>query len=40
VGRARELGVELERLKRDLERALEDWGAASDVVDTLSAEVT
>jgi ATP-binding cassette subfamily F protein 3 len=40
VGRARELGVELERLKRDLERALEEWGAASDVVDTLSAGVT
>jgi ATP-binding cassette subfamily F protein 3 len=33
--RATELGVELERLKRELERALESWAAASEFVDTL-----
>jgi hypothetical protein len=40
VTRAKELGIELERLKRDLERALEEWGTATDVLDTLAAEAT
>jgi ATP-binding cassette subfamily F protein 3 len=40
VGRAKELGVELDRLKRDLERALEQWGTATDLLDTLTAEAT
>ena len=40
VGRAKELGVELDRTKRDLEQALEEWGTASDALDTLAAEVT
>jgi ATP-binding cassette subfamily F protein 3 len=35
--RATELGEELERHKRDLERALEGWGAASELLDTLTA---
>ena len=37
VTRATELGVDLERLKKDLERALEEWGTASDSLDTYSA---
>jgi len=40
VHRAKELGVELDRLKRDLERELDEWGKANDVLDTLAAEVT
>jgi ATP-binding cassette subfamily F protein 3 len=40
VSRAKELGVELDRLKRDLERALDEWGTASDIADTLAAEAT
>jgi ATP-binding cassette subfamily F protein 3 len=40
VGRAKALGVELDRTKRDLEQALEEWGTASDALDTLAAEVT
>jgi ATP-binding cassette subfamily F protein 3 len=37
VARASELGRSLETLKRELERALEDWGTATELVDTLSA---
>ncbi|HEX4683908.1 MAG TPA: ABC transporter ATP-binding protein, partial [Gemmatimonadaceae bacterium] len=37
VERARELGIELERRKKELERSLEDWSSASDALDTLSA---
>jgi ATP-binding cassette subfamily F protein 3 len=40
VSRAKELGIELDRLKRDLERALDEWGTASDIADTLAAEAT
>ena len=40
VNRAKELGVELDRVKRDLERALDEWGKASDALDTLAAEIT
>jgi ATP-binding cassette subfamily F protein 3 len=40
VERAKDLGIELDRLKRDLERALDDWGTASDALDTLAAEAT
>ena len=40
VSRAKDLGIELDRLKRDLERGLEEWGAATDALDTLIAEVT
>jgi len=36
VVRARELGLDLERLRKDLERALDQWTAASDSVDTLT----
>ena len=35
--RAHDLGAELERLKRDLERALEEWGSASEALDALNA---
>jgi ATP-binding cassette subfamily F protein 3 len=35
--RANELGAELEGLKRDLERALEQWGSASEALDALNA---
>jgi chromosome segregation ATPase len=35
--RATELGAELERLKRELERTLEDWGSASEALDALNA---
>ncbi len=38
VQRASELGAELDRLKPRLERALEDWGAATEALDTLSSE--
>jgi ATP-binding cassette subfamily F protein 3 len=37
VTRATELGLNLEPLRRDLERTLEDWTTASDSVDTLTA---
>jgi ATP-binding cassette subfamily F protein 3 len=37
VARAKKLGLDLDRLRRDLERALEDWTSASDSVDTLTA---
>jgi ATP-binding cassette subfamily F protein 3 len=40
VDRAKQLGVELERLKRDLERALDEWGNATDAFDTLAARTT
>jgi ATP-binding cassette subfamily F protein 3 len=40
VDRAKELGVELDRLKRDLERTLDEWGAATEALDTLAAEAT
>jgi ATP-binding cassette subfamily F protein 3 len=36
-GRATQLGAELERLKRELERTLEDWGSASEALDALNA---
>ncbi|HEV8236249.1 MAG TPA: ATP-binding cassette domain-containing protein, partial [Gemmatimonadaceae bacterium] len=35
--RATELGTELERLKRELDRTLEDWGSASEALDALNA---
>jgi ATP-binding cassette, subfamily F, member 3 len=35
--RATVLGTELERLKRELERTLEDWGSASEALDALNA---
>ena len=37
VGKARQLGYDLDRLKADLERALEAWGEATEDADTLSA---
>ena len=37
VTRARDLGAELERLKRDLEAALEEWTVATDALDALTA---
>ncbi|HVX40499.1 MAG TPA: ABC-F family ATP-binding cassette domain-containing protein [Gemmatimonadaceae bacterium] len=40
ISRASELGSELERQKRELERALEAWGTASERLDTLSATAT
>ena len=40
VARARELGVNLERVRRDLERMLDEWTTASDSVDTLTAAVS
>jgi predicted RNase H-like nuclease (RuvC/YqgF family) len=36
VSRATELGLTLDRLKKDLERLLDEWTAASDSVDTLT----
>jgi ATP-binding cassette, subfamily F, member 3 len=36
VERAGELGAELDRLKPRLERALEEWGRATDALDTLT----
>jgi ATP-binding cassette subfamily F protein 3 len=35
--RATELGTELERLKRELERTLEEWSNASEALDALNA---
>jgi ATP-binding cassette subfamily F protein 3 len=40
VSRATELGVELERLRRDLERGLEQWTTASDAVDALTGSLS
>jgi ATP-binding cassette subfamily F protein 3 len=37
VARATELGLSLERLRRELERMLDEWTAASDAVDTMTA---
>lgn len=37
VERARELGIELEQRKKDLERAIDDWGSANEALDTLGA---
>jgi ATP-binding cassette subfamily F protein 3 len=37
VERARDLGLELDRRKKELERALDDWGSATEALDTLSA---
>ena len=36
-GRATQLGAELERLKRELERTLEDWSSAGEALDALNA---
>jgi len=38
VERATELGAELDRLKLELERALEAWGTATEALDTLMSE--
>jgi len=35
VSRSAELGVKLERLKRELDRALERWAAATEAAATL-----
>jgi ATP-binding cassette subfamily F protein 3 len=35
--RATELGIQLDRLKRDLEQELESWSAASEILDRLTA---
>ena len=37
IGFAAAQGVEIERLKRELERSLDEWGKATDSVDTLAA---
>jgi TolA-binding protein len=37
VTRATVLGVDLEKLKKELERTLEEWGTASDALDTYGA---
>jgi ATP-binding cassette subfamily F protein 3 len=37
VERARKMGVDLEGRKRELERALDDWGKATEALDTLAA---
>ncbi|MEO6878974.1 MAG: hypothetical protein ABI205_10865, partial [Gemmatimonadaceae bacterium] len=37
VTRAKTLGADLERLKPQLERVLDEWGKATEVVDTLAA---
>jgi ATP-binding cassette subfamily F protein 3 len=37
VARATELGAELDRLKPELERALEAWGNATEALDTLTS---
>jgi ATP-binding cassette subfamily F protein 3 len=38
--RATSLGLELERLKRELERALENWASASESLDALAAGIS
>jgi ATP-binding cassette, subfamily F, member 3 len=38
IARATDLGVELERVKPRLERALDEWGKATEVLDTLTAD--
>jgi ATP-binding cassette subfamily F protein 3 len=40
VARAKELGIELERVKPKLERALDEWAKATETVDTLGSEST
>jgi ATP-binding cassette subfamily F protein 3 len=37
VERARDLGLELEQRKKELERTLDEWGSATDALDTLTA---
>jgi ATP-binding cassette subfamily F protein 3 len=37
VERAKQLGIELDRLKPTLERALEQWGTATEALDTLTS---
>lgn len=37
VARAKELGANLDKLKRELERELDDWGTATEALDTLAA---
>jgi ATP-binding cassette subfamily F protein 3 len=37
VAHATELGLNLERLRKELERTLDEWATASDSVDTLTA---
>ena len=37
VERARQLGIDLDQRKKELERALDDWGSATEALDTLSA---
>jgi ATP-binding cassette subfamily F protein 3 len=38
IARAKELGIELERIKPKLERALDDWARATELLDTLASE--
>jgi ATP-binding cassette subfamily F protein 3 len=38
VLRAKELGIELERVKPQLERVLDEWGKATEVLDALAAD--
>jgi predicted nucleic acid-binding Zn-ribbon protein len=38
VSRAKELGTDLDRMKGDLERALDQWGNATETLDTLASE--
>jgi ATP-binding cassette subfamily F protein 3 len=40
VPRAKELGIELEQLKAQLERTLDEWGTATELLDTLVAETS
>jgi len=40
VARAKELGIDLERLKPQLERTLDEWGKATELLDTLASDVT
>ena len=37
VARAKELGAELDRIKPQLERLLDEWAGATELVDTLGA---
>jgi ATP-binding cassette subfamily F protein 3 len=37
VERAKKLGIDLEKQKRDLERALDDWSKATDALESLAA---
>jgi ATP-binding cassette subfamily F protein 3 len=40
VPRAKELGIELEQLKAQLERTLDEWGTATELLDTLVSETS